>query len=56
MNVEFKPDWKLRSRTFGGNCRLSVERNVSYPDRIEGMALTYKYLNNKIVLMSLNGL
>ena len=55
MNVEFKPiDWKAKEAELSAGTVDSLWNGMSVtPDRIEGMALTYKYLNNKIVLMSL---
>ena len=55
MNVEFKPiDWKAKEAELSAGTVDCLWNGMSVtPDRIEGMALTYKYLNNKIVLMSL---
>ena len=55
MNVEFKPiDWKANEAELSAGTVDCLWNGMSVtPDRIEGMALTYKYLNNKIVLMSL---
>lgn len=56
MNVEFKPiDWKAKEAELSAGTVDCLWNGMSVtPDRIEGMALTYKYLNNKIVLMSLS--
>ena len=55
MNFEFKPiDWKAKEAELSAGTVDCLWNGMSVtPDRIEGMALTYKYLNNKIVLMSL---
>ena len=51
MNVEFKPiDWKAKEAELSAGTVDCLWNGMSVtPDRIEGMALTYKYLNNKIV-------
>ena len=55
MKVEFKPiDWKAKEAQLKAGTVDCLWNGMSVtPERIEGMALTYKYLNNKIVLMSL---
>ena len=55
MKIEFKPiDWKAKEAELKAGTVDCLWNGMSVtPDRIEGMALTYKYLNNKIVLMSL---
>ena len=55
VEVEFKPiDWKAKEAELKAGTVDCLWNGMSVtPDRIEGMALTYKYLNNKIVLMSL---
>lgn len=55
VKVEFKPiDWKAKEAELKAGTVDCLWNGMSVtPDRIEGMALTYKYLNNKIVLMSL---
>ena len=55
MKVEFKPiDWNAKEAELKAGTVDCLWNGMSVtPDRIENMALTYKYLNNKIVLMSL---
>lgn len=55
MEVEFKAiDWKAKEAELKAGTVDCLWNGMSVtPDRIEGMALTYKYLNNKIVLMTL---
>ena len=55
VEVEFVPiDWTAKGNGTGGtDHRLRMERNVHHSDRLENMELTDKYLNNKIVLMTL---
>lgn len=55
MEVEFKPiDWNAKEAELMAGTVDCLWNGMSVtPDRIENMALTYKYLNNKIVLMSL---
>lgn len=55
MTVEFKAiDWKAKEAELKAGTVDCLWNGMSVtPERIEGMALTYKYLNNKIVLMAL---
>lgn len=55
MTVEFKPiDWKAKEAELKAGTVDCLWNGMSVtPERIEQMALTYKYLNNKIVLMTL---
>ena len=55
MKVEFKPiDWNAKEAELKAGTVDCLWNGMSVtPDRIENMALTYKYLNNKRVLMSL---
>ena len=55
MSVEFKPiDWNAKEMELkSGTIGLCMERDVHYADRLENMSLSDKYLNNKIVLMTL---
>lgn len=54
MEVEFKPiDWNAKEAELKAGTVDCLWNGMSVlPERIEKMALTYKYLNNKIVLMS----
>lgn len=55
MDVEFKPiDWDAKEMELEAGTIDCVWNGMSItPERIDGMALSNKYLNNKIVLMSL---
>ncbi len=55
MTVEFKPiDWNAKEIELEAGTIDCVWNGMSItPDRMENMALTDKYLNNKIVLMTL---
>lgn len=55
MNVEFKPiDWEGKEATLKSGTVDCLWNGMSVtPERIENMALTHKYLKNKIVLMTL---
>lgn len=55
MKAEFKPiDWNAKEAELSGGTVDCLWNGMSVtPDRIENMALTYKYLNNKIVIMTL---
>lgn len=55
MNVEFKPiDWNAKEMELKAGTIDCVWNGMSVtPERRESMALSNKYLNNKIVLMSL---
>ncbi len=55
MKAEFKPiDWNAKEAELSGGTVDCLWNGMSVtPERIEEMALTYKYLNNKIVIMAL---
>ena len=55
MDVEFKPiDWNAKEMELDSGSVSCVWNGMSItPDRKENMALSDKYLNNKIVLMTL---
>ena len=55
MQVEFKPiDWNAKEMELKAGTIDCVWNGMSItPERQENMALTNKYLNNKIVLMAL---